>query len=176
MVDGRRVTNWTDRDEVPVEGAADRPYYSAVAVSPDGTDAYLVYNAFTTPLQERHHVGSWTRRGGPARGCDRHRGAGDVHRGPSRRVTGDPRASAQNNVVIEFLGDYVYADATNDYGVAVWNDMREGSTCDPVNTWRAEVQEAGPPLDASGRPEIQQVCPATFGNSDIWAWSGADLP
>jgi hypothetical protein len=96
----------------------------------------------------------------------------EVHRG----VEGDPRGSAQNNVVIEFLGDYVYADATDDYGVAVWNDMREGSTCDDVDEWRAEVQEAGPPLDESGRPEIQQVCPATFGNSDIWAWSGADLP
>ncbi len=34
--------------------------------------------------------------------------------------------------------------------------------------------EAGPPLDASTRPEIQQEWPATFGNSDIWAWSGAD--
>jgi hypothetical protein len=35
----------------PVEGAEDRPYYAAIALSPDGTDAYLVYNAFTTPYQ-----------------------------------------------------------------------------------------------------------------------------
>ena len=92
----------------------------------------------------------------------------EVHRGA---VTGDPRASAQNNLVLEFLGDYVYADATDEYGVAVWNDVRQGAVCGPVNTWRAQVQET---LDPSGAPAIQQACPATFGNTDIWAWSGAD--
>ena len=49
--------------------------------------------------------------------------------------------------------DYVYADATDDYGVAVWNDVRQGLVCGPVNTWRAEVQET---LDPSGAPAIQQ--------------------
>jgi hypothetical protein len=93
----------------------------------------------------------------------------EVHRG----ATGDPRGSAQNNIAIEFLGDYVYADATDGYGIAVWNDVREASPCGPVNTWRAAVQAAGPPLDTSTRPAIQQVCPATFGNTDIRAWSGA---
>jgi hypothetical protein len=33
------------------ESAGDRGYYSAIAVSPKGTDAYLVYNAFTTPFR-----------------------------------------------------------------------------------------------------------------------------
>jgi hypothetical protein len=86
---------------------------------------------------------------------------------------GDPRSSAQKNVVLEFLGDCVYADATNDYGVAVWNDTRQGGVCEAVNISRAQVQADGPPLDASGRPAIQQRCPATFGNSDIWSWSGS---
>ena len=164
-------TSWTQR-VVPI-ASGDRPYYSAVAVSPDGTDLYIVYNAFTTPYQNdttstRGLVGvilhaNVTASGAPDAWTEVHRGA-----------TGDPRGSAQNNVVLEFLGDYVYADATDDYGVAVWNDMRQGLPCGPVNTWREEVQAAGPPLDASTRPDIQQVCPATFGNSDIWAWSGAD--
>src|SRR5213595_795347 len=33
------------------ESAGDLGYYSAIAISPKGTDAYLVYNAFTTPFR-----------------------------------------------------------------------------------------------------------------------------
>jgi hypothetical protein len=170
--DAGSLAGWTETD-VPV-AAGDRPYYAAIAVSPDGTDAYLVYNAFTTPF--RNDTTSARGLVGVIMHADVDPSTGEpgtfteVHRG----TEGDPRGSAQNNVVIEFLGDYVYADATDDYGVAVWNDMRDGSTCDDVDAWRADVQVAGPPLDASDRPEIRQVCPATFGNSDIWAWSGAD--
>jgi hypothetical protein len=160
---------WTEF-EVPTP-ETDRPYYAAIALSPDGTDAYLVYNAFTTPYQDdtstpRELVGVVMHAD-----VDPDTGTpgtfAEVHRGP----VGDPRASAQNNLVLEFLGDYVYADATNAYGVAVWQDTREGSPCTAVNEWREEVQET---LDPTGAPAIQQACPATFGNSDIWAWSGAD--
>ncbi|HET9672324.1 MAG TPA: hypothetical protein VFQ40_05690, partial [Actinomycetota bacterium] len=168
------LAGWTEL-EVPTP-ETDRPYYAAIALSPDGTDAYLVYNAFTTPYMDD----TTTPRGlvGVIMHADVDAATGvpgtfvEVHRG----VVGDPRGSSQNNVVLEFLGDYVYADATNDYGVAVWQDMRDGATCDDVDEWRAEVQAEGPPLDATDRPEIQQVCPATFGNSDIFAWSGADTP
>jgi hypothetical protein len=68
---------------------------------------------------------------------------------------GDPRASAQNNLVIEFLGDYVYASALGGYGVAVWNDVRDGDVCADVNTWRAGVQTS---LSLAGRPAVQQDC------------------
>jgi hypothetical protein len=160
---------WTQA-VVPV-AAGDRPYYAAIALSPDGTDAYLVYNAFTTPFRDDTtsprglvgvimHADVDPSTGEPETFTEVHRGA-----------VGDPRSSAQNNLVIEFLGDYVYADATDEYGVAVWNDVRQGAVCGPVNTWRAQVQQT---LDPSGAPAIQQACPATFGNTDIWAWSGAD--
>jgi hypothetical protein len=160
---------------VPI-AAGDRPVYAAVAVSPDGEDLYLVYNAFTTPYQNnttdpRGLVGVVLHSETGASGAP---GAWtEVHRGAS----GDPRASAQNNVVIEFIGDYVYADAMNDFGVAVWNDVRQGDPCDDVDEWRQDVQDAGPPLTEElleARPAIQQECAATFGNTDIWAWSGAD--
>jgi hypothetical protein len=160
---------WTQR--VIPDAAADRPYYAAIALSPDGRDAYLVYNAFTTPYRNN------TTSGRGLVGVIMHANVNpttgvpgtftEVYRGP----VGDPRASSQNNLVLEFLGDYVYADATNGYGVAVWQDARQGSPCAAINTWRAEVQET---LDPSGAPAVQQRCPATFGNTDIWAWSGAD--
>jgi hypothetical protein len=161
---------------VPV-AAGDRPVYAAVAVSPDGEDLYLVYNAFTTPYRNNTtdprglvgvvlHTEADATSGAPGTWTEVHRG-----------VTGDPRASSQNNLVLEFIGDYVYADAMNDYGVAVWNDVRQGFPCADVNEWRQDVQDAGPPLTeelAAAAPAIQQECPATFGNTDIWAWSGAD--
>jgi hypothetical protein len=165
---------------VPV-ATGDRPVYAAIAVSPDGEDLYLVYNAFTNPYlnnttDARGLVGvvlhaETTASGAPGAWTEVHRGAtpGDP--------PGDPRASSQNNLVLEFIGDYVYADAMDDFGVAVWNDVREGEPCDDLNAWRQDVQDAGPPLTdelIEAAPAIEQDCPATFGNTDIWAWSGSD--
>ena len=161
-------TTWSD--PLAVEQGSDRGYYSAVALSPGGTDAYLVYNAFTTPLLENttdpqglvgvvlhSDVGA---DGAPA-------GFVEIHRG----VEGDPRGASQNNQFLEFLGDYVYAAATNDYGVAVWNDVRNAADCPAEDAWRATAQET---LSIEGRPAPEQDCPATFGNTDIFGGSFAD--
>jgi hypothetical protein len=157
---------------VTVEQAGDRGYYVAPALSPDGTDLYVVYNAFTTPFREdttsaRGLVGVVLHADIGAGGAPT--GWTQVHRG----ALGDPRGSAQNNIVMEFLGDYVYASATNEYAVAVWQDARNAGVCPAVQTWRAAMQE-DPSGFPGGRPAIQQVCPATFGNTDIFSWSGAD--
>ena len=90
----------------------------------------------------------------------------ELHRG----AEGDPRGSAQNNLVLEFLGDYVYAAATNDYGAAVWNDIRDGSTAQRSTRGGPAVQ-AGSPI---AHPEPQNDCAATFGNSDIFGGSFPD--
>jgi len=85
------------------ETAGDRGYYSAIAISPQGTDAYLVYNAFTTPLRTdttspRTLVGVVKHADIGGNGAP---GAwGELHRGAS----GDPRGSSQNNLFLEFLG------------------------------------------------------------------------
>jgi hypothetical protein len=155
---------------VAVETAGDRGYYSAPALSPDGKDLYLVYNAFTTPFRDnttepRGLVGVVLHADVAADGT-----VGtltEVNRG----AVGDPRASSQNNMFLEFLGDYVYAAATNDYAVAVWNDTRAGADCPAIDTWRAQAQTT---RSIAGRPAPQQQCPANFGNSDIFGWSGLD--
>jgi hypothetical protein len=162
--------SWSDPQIV--ESPGDRGYYSAPALSPDGTDLYLVYNAFTTPFRDdttsvRGLVGVVLHADvGPAGAPT---GWTEVHRG----AVGDPRGSAQNNIIIEFLGDYVYASATNNYAVAVWQDARDAGVCPAVQTWRAAMQ-ADPASFPQGRPAIQEECPANFGNTDIFAWSGAD--
>jgi hypothetical protein len=154
--------------------AGDRGYYSAIAISPGGTDAYLVYNAFTTPFRDD----TTSPRGlvGVVKHADIGAGGAlgafsDLHRSP----TGDPRGSAQNNLWLEFLGDYVYAVATDTYGAAVWNDTRRAADCPAIDAWRQAAQNA----IANGTavpppPAPQQDCPVTFGNSDIFGGSYAD--
>lgn len=180
--------------------ASDRPDFSAIAISPDGTDAYLTYESFLQPWQSSALS--------PPRlqqGVVRHANVGasggfgafsDLHRAP----TGDARGSSQNNLAAGFLGDYNYAAATNSYGVAVWNDVRNAGDCPAIDQYRQELANAilsgsaGPrdedlpearndgadealaSQDESGPtpPAVQQECPATFGNSDIYGGSYMD--
>ena len=87
-----------------------------------------------------------------------------------RTAGGDPRGSSQNNLVAEFLGDYVYAVATRTYGAAVWNDTRDAADCPAIDAWRMSLETGG----SVARPAPQQDCPPTFGNSDIFGGSYAD--
>jgi hypothetical protein len=152
-----------------IEGAADRGFYAAPAISPNGRDVYVVYNAFTTPYRTdtfapRTLVGVVLHADSPPTGptgtfVELHRGA-----------AGDPRGSSQNNLVGEFLGDYVYAAATRTYGGAVWNDARDAADCPAIDAWRLSLRTG----TTVPRPAPQQDCPATFGNSDIFGGTYAD--
>jgi hypothetical protein len=149
--------------------ASDRGYYSAPALSPDGRDLYLVYNAFTTPFRNdttspRGLVGVVLHANIGAGGAPT--GWTVLHRG----AVGDPRGSSQNNLQAEFLGDYVYAAATRDYGAAVWNDARNAADCPAIDAWRAALQTGATPTPP--RPNVD--CPPTFGNTDIFGGSWAD--
>jgi hypothetical protein len=149
-----------------IETAGDRGYYAAPAISPDGSTVYVVYNAFTTQYRNdtsspRGLVGVVKQASVPASGVV---GAfSNTHRG----AEGDPRGSSQNNLVMEFLGDYVYAVATNDYGAAVWNDVRDAADCPAIDAWRYSVQTGG----SVPKPAPQADCLPNFGNSDIFGWT-----
>jgi hypothetical protein len=149
--------------------ASDRPDFPAIAISPAGSDVYLVYDNFLQPWQTttadprlmegvvRHadvaasgSIGTWA----------------DLHRG----AIGDARGSSQNGLTAEFLGDYNYAVATRTAGVAVWNDVRNAADCPAIDAYRQSIVD-GTPIAA---PAVQSDCPATFGNSDIYGGSYAD--
>jgi hypothetical protein len=153
-----------------IESVGDRGYYAAPAIAPDGRDVYVVYNAFTTPFQPttatpRSLVGVVKHADAPA--VTGATGAfTEIHRG----APGDPRGSSANALISEFLGDYVYAAATNANAVAVWNDARNAADCPAIDTWRQALQSGASPPP----PAPQQECPATFGNSDIYGGSFAD--
>jgi hypothetical protein len=154
-----------------IETAGDRGYYTAPAISPNGTDVYVAYNAFTTPFRPT----TATQRA--LVGVVKHADTGgsaptgaftELHRG----APGDPRGSSANALISEFLGDYVYATATRTYGAAVWNDARNAQDCPAIDAWRQALQNGQTPP----APAPEQACgPAnTFGNSDIFGGSYAD--
>jgi hypothetical protein len=169
-----RGTNWTTGGVA--SPASDRPDFPAIAISPDGGDAYVTYMSFLQPWQSttanprlfqgvvRHAdvdlasgaIGAWS----------------DLNRGPN----GDARASSANALTSEFLGDYDYAFATNDFVVAVWNDARNAADCPAIDAYRQDVVDgdaAGTASDPT-RPAPNNQCPATFGNTDIRGGSYAD--
>ena len=155
----------------PLEGRGDRGYYTAPAISPNGTDVYVVYNAFTTPYRSnttdpRTLVGVVLHADSSTNAATATGAFSELHRGDP----GDPRGTSQNNLVGEFLGDYVYAVATRTYGAAVWNDARNAADCPAIDAWRMSLRTgAGVP-----RPAPEQDCPANFGNSDIYGGSFTD--
>jgi hypothetical protein len=180
----------------------DRANQPAVAISPDGTDAYLVYNAYLLPWQRT----TAARR--PMLGVVRHAGIAaatgaisaftTMHRG----VQGDARGSSANSLTTEFLGDYNYAVATRGYGAAVWNDVREAADCLLIDDYRQALVDATtsgavgsfepeepdnrdaaaelPPTALGSRPAPNQECPQTeasaFGNTDIFSFVAVDAP
>jgi hypothetical protein len=153
-----------------IESSGDRPIYTAPSISPNGTDVYVVYNAFTTPF--RNNTTDPRSLVGVVLHADTGAGAtgafSEIHRGAS----GDPRGSSANALTDEFLGDYVYATATRTYGAAVWNDTRNAADCPAIDSWRAALQSGGSPP----APAPEQDCgpTSTFGNSDIFGGSYPD--
>jgi hypothetical protein len=177
-----------------VQRPGHRGYYSAPAISPDGAEVWLTYNAWLEPFKtsavgpanDRPLVGVMLHADSTAAGV----GAFTlVHQG----APGDARGSSQNNLAAEFLGDYVYAAASRTYGAAVWNDVRRASDCPEIDAYRQELHdlavatgaqtaEAEEPRGESEPaqerefgepPDVQQDCALSFGNSDIYggAWA-----
>jgi hypothetical protein len=180
-----------------VTRAGDRGYYSAPAISPNGTEAWIVYNAFLEPFKTSAEGPANDR---PLDGVVLHADIAsngavgaftEIHRGAS----GDARGSSQNNLAAEFLGDYVYAAATRTYGTAVWNDVRNAADCPAIDEYRQELHDEALATGAAtadaeeprgemlreargkktqeegGPPAVQQSCPTSFGNSDIYGGS-----
>jgi hypothetical protein len=163
---GNGGSSWSTPAIVPLR-AGDRPVYSAPAISPNGTDAYIVINAFTTPY--RNDTTSPRGLVGAVLHSDVTAGAlgawAQLHRG----AVGDPRGSSANALTDEFLGDYVYAAASRTGVVGVWNDTRNAADCPAIDAYRASLYTTPIP-----RPNVLASCPATFGNSDIRGASLAD--
>jgi hypothetical protein len=156
---------WSSPSSVTQPG--DRPEYAAPAISPDGKTAYVVYMANTEPFQET------TENPRPEHGVFLSSGIGSdgaptgwtaVYVGP----TGDARGTSQGRILYnEFLGDYVYAIATRDYGAGVWTDVRRTEDCPAMDSWRQASFDAGHRIFPAPWPLGD--CPGNFGNNDIFS-------
>ena len=149
----------------PIETAGDRGIYTAPAISPNGTDVYVVYNAFTTPF--RNDTTSPRALVGVVMHADSSPSPGtatgaftELHRG----APGDPRGTSYNDLMSGFIGDWISAAASRTYGAAVWNDASNAADCPAIDAWRASLVEGSP---TTTPPAPEQDCPATFGNVDI---------
>jgi hypothetical protein len=154
-----------------IESSSDRGIFTAPSISPNGTDVYVVYNAFTTPFQPttatpRVLVGVVLHADSSTNPSTLTGTFSEIHRGQP----GDPRGSSANALTDEFIGDYVYATATRTYGAAVWNDARNDSNCPAIDAYRQALQNG----TSATPPAVQEECPATFGNLDIFGGSYRD--
>ena len=148
--------------------AGDRPDNPAVAISPNGTDLYLVYNAYLDPFQ--------TSTANPRRmqGVTRHADVGPggvlgsfttLH----RAAVGDARGTTRT-LNREAIYDYQYAAASRDYGAVVWMDARDATDCPKVDAYRQSLIDQSP----IAAPSPLTDCPPDFGNGDIYSGSFAD--
>jgi hypothetical protein len=154
-----------------IETTGDRGLFTAPAISPNGTEVYVVYNAFSTSFQPttatpRSLVGVVLQASSSANPATPTGTFTETH----RSVPGDPRGSSANSLTSEFLGDYVYATATRTYGAAVWNDARNAADCPAIDAYRQALEDGNTSATA---PDVQEACPAAFGNSDIFGGSYA---
>ncbi len=138
----------------------DRVNQPAVAISPNGADVYVVYNAYLDPWR--------TTMADPRRvlGVVRHASWGSLaiwatlHTG----TVADVRGSTSNSIEGPFMGDYQSAWATNSGVFGAWNDPRDASDCPAVDVYLQSLLDGSP----TAKPAVEAVCPDTFGALSIY--------
>jgi hypothetical protein len=157
--------SWSAPQSVSLPG--DRPLYAAPAIAPNGSRAYVVYEADMAPW-----AGADFQSPRPYRGV-LVSSALDPNGVPTGWLTefterpGDLRATYPgHDLYQERVGDYVYAAASNDYGVGVWTSAPDAGVCDAVQSYRARSLAAGHRV-LPGAPWPLADCPPNFGNTNI---------
>jgi hypothetical protein len=153
---------------------SDRPDFTAVALSPDGRDIYLTYDAFIDPFRidmtrSRRFQGVVRHASVSVKGLGR---ATTLSRGG----IGDARASVATSIGFVavlangFIGDYNTVAATNTGATAVYTDGRNSLVCPAIDAYRQSVIDGSP----TSPPAPNGDCPPGFGNMDIYASSVQD--
>jgi hypothetical protein len=80
-------------------------------------------------------------------------------------TSSDPAASAQNNLQLQFWGDYNTLVSSNAKAWFIYTDSRNGAGCTAVDAYQHAVDGSGP---SAPKPAPQLACPSQFGNTDVF--------
>lgn len=80
-------------------------------------------------------------------------------------ASSDPAASAQNNLQLQFWGDYNTLASTNSTALFIYTDSRNGVACPAVDAYQHGLDGSGPSV---AKPAPGTACPPQFGNSDVY--------
>lgn len=160
-------SSWSTPTKVSLPG--DRPLYSAPAIAPDGSRVYVIYEGDAAPWAGANFTSAR-----PYHGVFRSSAVGS-NGAPTTWTTlfsepvGDLRATYPgHDLYQERVGDYIYAAASNSYGVGVWTSALNAAVCPAVQAYRQRSFAAGHRV-LPGAPWPLADCPPTFGNTDIQA-------
>jgi hypothetical protein len=156
-----RGASWTTPIDVNRSGG--RPAFPAVAISPDGDQVYLGYDAFLDPWRARleglprrvrvvsQHIAfdALERRGAVA------------HWRVLEGAIGDARSLSLLGLQNELLGERNGATATEGAGWTALNDARRGRICAAVDAYRDDPGSAPVPTFSD--------CSSKFGASDLFS-------
>ena len=157
--------SWSTPEKVSLPG--DRPLYSAPAIAPNGSRVYVIYEADTAPWRGADFTSPRPYHGVFRSSALGSNGAPTKWTTVFNEPTGDLRATYPgHDLYQERVGDYVYAAASNGYGVGVWASALNAAVCPAVQDYRQRSFAAGHRV-LPGAPWPLTDCPPTFGNTDI---------
>jgi hypothetical protein len=156
---------WSPRQAISLPG--DRPLYTSPAIAPDGSRAYVIYEADTAPWAGADFTSPRPYHGVFLSSALNANGAPTGWTTVFNEAPGDLRATYPgHDLYQERVGDYINAAAARTYGVGVWASARTAAVCPAIQAWRAASFAAGHRV-LPGAPWPLADCPATFGNVDI---------
>jgi len=83
-------------------------------------------------------------------------------------ASSNPDVSSYNNLMEQFIGDYIGIVAGSNTAWAVWTDTRNGAGCAAVNAYRSAIYGGSRTAVA---PNPNTSCPSNFGDTDTYVAS-----
>ena len=136
-------------------------FFPAVSVAPDGTVA-VTFDALTAPpADDPWATGTQVYDDYYVESTD----GGATFTAPVRvsSKSSNPDASSYNNLMEQFIGDYIGIVAGPSQAYLVWTDGRDASVCQAVDDYRTEIYTG---VKNPVAPNPDKACATNFGNTD----------